>query len=113
MEATRRELEAQLAAVDARSRRACGGGPGVNSTTVKPPKFDGAKSWAVFRRQFEAAAVQNNWNPNEKTARPFKGVTGKAAYIFHTVPAEAKYDIVGAGAVGTEKPELEKMSKFQ
>jgi len=66
--ATRRELEAQLSAVDVRSRRAGGGGPGANSTTVKPTKFDGATSWALFHRQFEAAAVQNNWTPNEKAA---------------------------------------------
>jgi len=44
IEATRRELEARLAAVDARAGRAGGGGPGANSTTVKPPKFDGATS---------------------------------------------------------------------
>jgi len=53
----REEFEAQLAAVEARSRRAGGRGPGASTTTVKPPKFDGATSWAVFHRQFEAAAV--------------------------------------------------------
>jgi len=58
IETTRRELEAQLAEVDVRSRCAGGGGPGTHSTTVKPPKFDGATSWAVFHRQFEAAAVE-------------------------------------------------------
>jgi cob(I)alamin adenosyltransferase len=64
----REEIEAQLAAVEPRSRRARGGGPGASTTTVKPPKFDGATSWAVFHRQFEAAAVQNNWMPSEKAA---------------------------------------------
>jgi len=56
----REEFEAQLAAVEARSRRAGGSGPAASTTTVKPPKFDSATSWAVFHRQFEAAAVQNN-----------------------------------------------------
>jgi TolA-binding protein len=60
IEATRRKLEVQLAAVDAQSRCVGGGSPGANSTTVKPPKFDGATSWAMFHRQFEAVAVQNN-----------------------------------------------------
>jgi len=97
IEATRRELEAQLAAVGARSRRAGGGGPGANSTTVKPPKFDSATSWAVFHRQFQVAAVQNNWTSNEKAPQLVSVLQGKAADILHTVPAEAKYeDIIGA-----------------
>jgi hypothetical protein len=50
IEATRSELEARLAALDARSSRASGGSPGAKSTTVKPPKFDGATSWAEFHR---------------------------------------------------------------
>jgi hypothetical protein len=40
IEATRRELEVQLAAVDSRSRRAGGGSPGAHSTTVKTLKFE-------------------------------------------------------------------------
>ena len=48
IEATQRELDARLAAVDARSSRVGGGGPGANSTTVKPLKFNGATSWALF-----------------------------------------------------------------
>ena len=79
IEATRRELEAQLAAVDVRSRRAGGGGQGAHSTTVKPQKFDGSTSWAVFHRQFEAAAVQNNWTSNEKAAHLLSVLQGKAA----------------------------------
>ena len=39
-----RKFEAQLAAVEAGTRRAGGGGPGANTTTVKPPKLDGATS---------------------------------------------------------------------
>jgi hypothetical protein len=44
IEATQRDLEDQLAAVDVRSRQAGGGGPGAHSTTIKPPKFDGVRS---------------------------------------------------------------------
>jgi len=51
----------------------------------------------VFHRQFEAAAVQNNWTSNEKAAHLSSVLQGKAADILHTVPAEAKYeDVVGA-----------------
>jgi hypothetical protein len=89
-----RELEAQLAAVEARIRRAGGGGPRAHTTRVRQPKFDGATSWAVFHRQFETLAVQNNWMPNEKAAHLLSVLQGKAADIFHTVPAKATYDIV-------------------
>jgi len=83
----REKFEVQLAAVEARSRRAAGGGPGTSTTTVKPPKFDGATSWAVFHRLFEAAAVQNNWMPSEKAAHLLSVLHGKAAGILYTVPA--------------------------
>jgi acetyl-CoA carboxylase carboxyltransferase component len=48
-EDTRRDLETQLAAVEAQTRRAGGN----NADKVKPPKFDGSKSFTVFHRQFE------------------------------------------------------------
>jgi hypothetical protein len=63
---------------------------------VEPPKFDGAIFWAVFRRQFEAAAVQNNWTPNVKATYFLSVLQGQAAGILHTTPTEAMYDgIVG------------------
>jgi hypothetical protein len=64
---------------------------------VKPPKFGGATFWTVFCRQFEAAAVQNNWKPNEKAVHLLSVLQGQAAGILHIVPTEAAYDgIVGA-----------------
>jgi len=48
----REEFEAQIAAVEARSRHAGGGGPGARIAIVKLPKFDGATSWTVFHGQF-------------------------------------------------------------
>jgi len=89
MEATRRELEAHLIAVEAGNRRAGGDGPRANITTVKLPKFSGATSWAVFRRKFETAEVQNNSKPNEKCTDPFSVLQGQAADILHTVLAKA------------------------
>jgi hypothetical protein len=97
LEATRRELEDQLAAVDVRSRQAGSGGTGVHSSTIKPPKFDGVTSWAVFHRQFEAAAIQNSWAANGKADHLLSVLQRKAADILHKVAAEAKYeDIIGA-----------------
>jgi hypothetical protein len=96
IEATRRELEAQLAAVETRTRRSGGSGTGANTSILKPPKFDSATSWAVFR-QFEAAAVQNNWSPNQRVSHLLSVLQGQVADILHTVPAEATYeDIIGA-----------------
>jgi len=89
MEATRRELEAYLTSVEAGNRRAGGDGPGANITTVKLPKLNGATNWAVFRRQFETAEVQNNWTQNEKSTHLFSVLQGQAADILHTVLANA------------------------
>lgn len=94
------ELEAQSAAMEARTKRAGGGGPGANNTTVKLPKFDGAISWAVLPRQFETVAVQNNWTPNEKAAHLLSVLQGQAADILHTVPAEEMYETL-LGHYGT------------
>jgi hypothetical protein len=68
LEATRRDLQAKLLTVENRTRRAGCSGPGACTSTVKPPKYDGTTSWAVFHRQFEAAAILNTWQPNEKAA---------------------------------------------
>ena len=86
------ELGAQLAAVEAQIRHAGGSGLGANNTIVKPPKFDGATSWAVFHRQFENAGVQNNWTPNEKAAHLLSVLQGQAADILHTMLAEVMYE---------------------
>jgi hypothetical protein len=64
---------------------------------VKPPKFDGATSWAVFHQQFENAGVQNNWTSNEKAAHLLSVLQGQAADNLHTMLAEVMYeDTVGA-----------------
>jgi hypothetical protein len=51
----------------------------------------------VFQRQFEAAAIHNDWTPREKAAHLLSVLQGQAADVLHSVPAEASYeDIVGA-----------------
>jgi len=97
IEATRKELDSQLAAVDASAVCTGSGGPRASSSTVKPPRFDGTTSWSVFHRQFEAAAFQNNWTQSERAAHLLSVLHRKAAGILHTVPADATYEaIVGA-----------------
>jgi hypothetical protein len=97
LKATKRGLETQLAALEVRTRRAGGGNAGANADKVKPPKFDGSTSWAVFHRQFEAAAIHNDWTPREKAAHLLSVLQGQAADILHSVPSEASYeDIAGA-----------------
>jgi hypothetical protein len=97
LEATQRDLETHLVALEARTRRAGGRSAGVNADKVKPPKFDGSTSWVVFHRQFEAAAIHNDWTPREKAAHFLSVLQGQAADVLHSVPVEASYeDIVGA-----------------
>jgi hypothetical protein len=70
---------------------------GHNPLHFKPPNFNGVISWAVFHRQFEAAAFQNIWTANKKTAHFLSALQGKTADILHTVAVEAMYEnIVGA-----------------
>jgi gas vesicle protein len=97
LEATQRDLETHLAALEVQTRRAGAGNAGTNTDKVKPPKFDGSTWWVVFQRQFEAAAVHNDWTPREKAAHLLSVLQGQAAHVLHSVPTEASYEeIVGA-----------------
>jgi gas vesicle protein len=91
IEATRHDFETQLAALQVQTRRAGAGNAGTNADKVKPPKFDGSTSWVVFQRQFDAAAICNDWTPREKAAHLLSVLQGQAAYVLHSVPAEASY----------------------
>jgi hypothetical protein len=97
LEATKRDLETHLAASEVRTRRAGGGNAWDNAEEVKPPKYVGSTSWVVFHRQFEAAAIHNDWTTREKAAHLLSVLQGQAADVLHSVLAEASYeDIVGA-----------------
>jgi hypothetical protein len=97
IEATRQDFETQLPDLEARTRRAGGSSAGANADKVKPPKFDGSTSWAVFHRQIDAAAAHNDWTPREKAAHLLSVLQGQVADVLHSVPAGASYeDIVGA-----------------
>jgi DNA repair exonuclease SbcCD ATPase subunit len=97
LEATQRDLETHLEDLEARTRRAGGSSAGANADKVKPPKFDGSTSWAVFHRQFDAAAAHNDLTSREKAAHLLSVLQGQAADVLHSVPAGASYeDFVGA-----------------
>jgi hypothetical protein len=55
--AARREFQTQLEEVEVGAEPGRGTGTGA----MKPPKFDGTTSWAVFRRQFETIVEHNCW----------------------------------------------------
>jgi hypothetical protein len=91
-----RDLETQLVALQVQTRHADGSSAGTNADKVKHPKFDGSTSWVVFQRQFDAAAIHNDWTPGEKANHLLSVLQGRAAHILHSIPAEASYeDIVG------------------
>jgi hypothetical protein len=88
-EATARDLEARLAAVDARTRRTSNGNLRSNASQVKQQKFDGTTPWSALHREFEAAADNNGWTPTEKAAHLLNALQGRAVDILHSVPTEA------------------------
>ncbi|KAJ4449439.1 hypothetical protein ANN_00838 [Periplaneta americana] len=73
-------------------RTSCSGlvepSPSARHCNVKPPKFDGTISWAIFRRQFEAIAEHNGWTLAEKTTRLLAALQGQASEILHSVPED-------------------------
>jgi hypothetical protein len=66
VEATRQDVDATRRDLEARTRRAGGSSAGTNADKVKPPKFNGSKSWVVFQRKFDAAAIHNDWTPERR-----------------------------------------------
>jgi hypothetical protein len=71
--------------------------PGAKTTTAKSQKFDGATFWPIFHQQFEAAAIQNNWTPNDKAAHLLSVLQDQDADTFHTVQVQMMYeDIIAA-----------------
>jgi hypothetical protein len=96
LEVTWREFESQLAAVEAWKRRGSGN-VGTSSDRLKPQKFDGSQSWAVFHRQFEAAA-DDKWKSCKKAAHLLAVLQGQVSDVLqHNVPVEATYkNIVGS-----------------
>jgi hypothetical protein len=63
---------------------------------VKPPKFNGSASWAVFHRQFEAVA-DHKWTFSEKASYLLAVLHGQAVDVQQSIPPGTTYeDIVGA-----------------
>jgi hypothetical protein len=74
IEVTRRNFQTQLKDAEAGTERGIATRNAAGS--VRPPKFDGTRAWAVFRRQFETVEEYNCGTRQEKSesrkARPMK-----------------------------------------
>ena len=70
-----------------------GGQPIVSSTTrLQPPTYDGQTSWCTYKRQFEAAALANNWNNEEKAMALVLALRGQALELLQTIPVTEQHD---------------------
>jgi hypothetical protein len=87
METTRLEFQSQLKEVMARAE--LGIRQRVCTSTAQPPIFDGTKSWAVFRRQFETVAEHNCYTRQEKSTYL---ITGRATDVLHGISRNATYE---------------------
>jgi hypothetical protein len=90
IEATKREPQARLEAVEARAH--LGRVQGVCSSAVQPPIFNGKTSWAVFRLQFETVAEHNCWAGQEKSTYLITSLQGLATDVLHRIQKSAIYD---------------------
>lgn len=59
---------------------------------MKPPTFDGQSSWSTYRKQFEIAALANNWNNGDKCFALTMALRGPAAELLQTVDVTNKLD---------------------
>ena len=70
-----------------------GGQPIVSSATrLQPPTYDGQTSWCTYKRQFEAAALANNWNNEEKAMALVLALRGQALELLQTIPVAEQHD---------------------
>jgi len=66
-------MQGPISKVEARTRRAGGGGPGANTTIVKPLKFCGATFWALFN----LATIAAHASPPSVGPRLLEAWTGR------------------------------------
>jgi hypothetical protein len=90
IEATKREFQARLEAIEARTEH--GRGPGVCAYTVQPTTFDGATSWAVFRLQFETVAERTHWSHLDKSMYLNTALKWRTADVLQGIPTNATYE---------------------
>lgn len=67
--------------------------PSSSAGKMKPPVFDGQVSWAVYKRQFEAAAEINHWTTKEEKATALVlALRGQASELLQTIPDQRDYE---------------------
>ncbi|KAJ3664361.1 hypothetical protein Zmor_008538 [Zophobas morio] len=59
---------------------------------VQPPIFDGQTSWTTYKKQFEAAALSNSWNDQQKATALVVALRGAALEILQTLSEENQKD---------------------
>jgi hypothetical protein len=69
-----------------------GGVPISGGHNINPPPYDGQTSWAVYKRQFEAASSVNGWNDEEKTTALLVALRGSALEVIQTLPVTQQHD---------------------
>jgi hypothetical protein len=84
--ATKRECQARLEAVEARTER--GSMPAAGASVAQPPKFNGNTSWSVF----EIAAEHNHWSDQEKSTYLIIALKGRAADVLPRIPTNTTYE---------------------
>ena len=57
---------------------------------VKAPTFDGSSHWAMYLRQFEAAACVINWTEKDKAVSLVLSLKGPAAELLQKVPPDSQ-----------------------
>src|ERR1700712_1442050 len=61
------------------------------TTKIKAPTYDGKTSWSNYLRQFNAAAIANGWDEQEKATSLIISLRGDALDILQSIP-ENKQD---------------------
>ncbi|XP_055854603.1 uncharacterized protein LOC129918224 [Episyrphus balteatus] len=59
---------------------------------IHPPTFDGQTTWSIYKMQFEAAAVANDWDDKDKCIALTLALRGPAAELLQALPPEKNGD---------------------
>ena len=58
------------------------------TTKIKAPTYDGKTSWSNYLRQFNAAAIANGWDEEEKATSLIISLRGDALDILQSIPED-------------------------
>jgi hypothetical protein len=87
IEVTKREFQARLEAVEARTER--GSTAIAGASAAQPTTFNGNTSWSVFQRQYDIVAEHNHWSDREKSTYIICALKGRAADVLPGIPTNS------------------------